>query len=104
MAFCMESGLADAAPYRSHSRERAGTGYLSRPAPDKLQRLRPDWVEILTDGSEPLGYLYHPGGIIASRESAKFLTVDEVVHWSPIPDPTAAFRGMSWVTPVVREV
>jgi phage portal protein BeeE len=30
--------------------------------------------------------------------------VDEVAHWSPIPDPWANFRGMSWLTPVLRDV
>jgi hypothetical protein len=37
------------------------------------------------------------------REPA-FYPVDEVAHWSPIPDPLANFRGMSWLTPVLREV
>jgi hypothetical protein len=27
-----------------------------------------------------------------------------VAHWSPIPDPLANFRGMSWLTPVLREI
>src|SRR5262249_36279217 len=30
-------------------------------------------------------------------------TPAEVVHWAPIPDPTATFRGMSWLTPVLRD-
>jgi hypothetical protein len=29
---------------------------------------------------------------------------DEIFHYSPLPDPTARFRGMSWVTPVLRDV
>jgi hypothetical protein len=33
-----------------------------------------------------------------------FYPVDEVAHWSPIPDPLAPWRGMSWLTPVVREI
>ena len=28
----------------------------------------------------------------------------EVAHFAPIPDPEARFRGMSWLTPVIREV
>ena len=26
------------------------------------------------------------------------------MHWAPIPDPQANFRGMSWMTPVMRDV
>jgi phage portal protein BeeE len=26
------------------------------------------------------------------------------VHWAPIPDPQADFRGMSWLTPVYRDI
>jgi hypothetical protein len=33
-----------------------------------------------------------------------FLTMEEVVHYSPNPDPVARFRGMSWITPVLRDV
>jgi hypothetical protein len=27
-----------------------------------------------------------------------------VAHWAPIPDPLAYYRGMSWLTPVIREI
>jgi phage portal protein BeeE len=29
---------------------------------------------------------------------------DEVAHHAPMPDPLATYRGMSWLTPVVREI
>ena len=29
---------------------------------------------------------------------------EEVAHFAPIPDPAASYRGMSWLTPVVREI
>jgi len=32
------------------------------------------------------------------------LLPDEVAHWSPIPDPLAHYRGMSWLTPIAREI
>lgn len=28
----------------------------------------------------------------------------EYAHYSPIPDPEARFRGMSWLTPIIREI
>jgi phage portal protein BeeE len=37
-------------------------------------------------------------------DEAQYFTVDEVAHWSPIPDPEANFKGMSWMTPIIREV
>src|SRR3546814_2208685 len=40
----------------------------------------------------------------APSADAVLLLPDEVVHYSPIPDPIARFRGMSWLTPVIREI
>ena len=71
----------------------------------RLVRLRPDWVDIVRDDSpSPMvsGYMYHVDGHAGDR--AEFYPVDEVAHWSPVPDPLASFRGMSWLTPVVREI
>lgn len=39
----------------------------------------------------------HPSGGV-------LLLPDEVCHYSPIPDPGARFKGMSWVTPVLEEI
>lgn len=78
----------------------------------RLRVLRPDWVTIVTGSptedpfhieAQPVGYLYRPKGPRSSPD-ATLLTVDEVVHWSPIPDPDAQWRGMSWLTPVVDEI
>lgn len=83
----------------------------------RIVRLRPDWMTfILGSYSEPsreigawdldtevIGYVYEPGGK-GSGEEPQFLQRDEVVHFAPIPDPLASFRGMSWLTPVVREI
>ena len=88
----------------------AGNAYIARSG-RQLVRLRPDWVDLLLTpilhngrhiGWEKAGYLYTPqdGG---ETEPAVF-DVSEVAHWAPIPDPLARYRGMSWLTPVVREV
>lgn len=78
----------------------------------RIRRLRPDCVTIVTGSrsGEPsaldarvVGYLYHPNGVKSERD-AVLLTPQQVAHWSPIPDPVAQWRGMSWLTPVVREV
>lgn len=87
-----------------------GTGTTAR-----LRRLRPDWVTIVTgirgetDGdpfdldAEVLGYIYKPRGMRGTSPAQLLLPAD-VVHYSPIPDPLAQWRGMSWLTPVLREI
>jgi phage portal protein BeeE len=97
----------------------AGNAYWAR-VNTELVRLRPDWVEILLAkrlirmringedvvrqvGWKRVGYAYWEGGKGATGEPAVFLP-DEVAHFAPLPDPLATFRGMSWLTPVVREI
>jgi hypothetical protein len=82
---------------------------------NRLRRLRPDWVTIVltappaeSSESEVAGYWYHPGRTYSNAgEPAPGDDVylpGEVCHWSPLPDPDAQYRGMSWLAPVVREV
>lgn len=83
--------------------------------PNRIRRLRPDWMTIIlgsesdptadsTDiDAEVIGYAYHPGGYYSDADPV-ILMPNEVAHWAPIPDPQAAYRGMSWITPVIREV
>lgn len=88
----------------------AGNSFTHRINDTRLERLRPDWVKILsvelTDPvtenryREVIGYAYTEGG----QGDPVFYPVDEVAHWSPVPDPLAPWRGMSWLTPVVREI
>lgn len=83
----------------------AGNAFLLRDS-DRLQRLRPDWMTMLEVDRgrgvyEVVGYTYDENG--DGSEIVDY-DVDEVIHWSPIPDPLAHWRGMSWLTPVVREV
>lgn len=93
----------------------AGNAYIVRQK-DRLARLRPDWVTILlgsqTDRStwvpgdpdtEPIAYIYKPGGP-GSKEPELIFPVEMVAHWAPYLDPFAHYRGMSWLTPVIREV
>lgn len=78
----------------------------------RIRRLRPDWVTIMTGSpsddpfdlnAEVIGYLYQPTGD-GKRRDPVMLSPSRVVHYSPIPDPEAQWRGMSWLTPVVNEV
>jgi phage portal protein BeeE len=89
----------------------AGNSYWVRDG-DELARLRPDWVQIVlsprrlnggTVGYRRLGYLYYEGGISESADPVPFLA-DDVAHFVDQIDPLATYRGMSWLTPVAREV
>ena len=96
----------------------AGNSYWVR-RKDELVRLRPDWVSIVGTprrmdkasgargmgqvGWTKTGYIYTEGGLASQNEVVAF-TVDEVVHFAPIPDPLAVFTGMSWLTPILREI
>lgn len=86
-----------------------GNFYATREG-DRLRRLRPDWVEIVLDAAPGeavatniVGYLYKPGGTDSSTRPKMYLP-EEIGHWAPIPDPLAQYRGMSWLSPVIREM
>jgi hypothetical protein len=91
----------------------AGNAFWVR-KPGRLVRLRPDWV-VMIHGSysdpqmdmwdpdaELLGYAYYPGGLEVGKPV--FYLPTEVAHFAPMPDPIAPARGMSWLTPLIREV
>lgn len=91
----------------------AGNFYCVREG-KRLRRLRPDWVDIILSGDPELdsdvdvvGYVYRPGRT-EDRSKWKIYPITgengKVAHWAPIPDPEAQYRGMSWITPVVREI
>lgn len=78
----------------------------------EIVRLRPDWVNIIlaprvVDGAvvgyKRVGYHYKEMGLYGSQEPVIFRP-SEVVHFAPYPDPLASYRGMSWLTPVIREL
>jgi len=78
----------------------------------RMHRLRPDYVSIILGSdlepddpdtaidSHVVGFFYDPPG----RGRSRVLLPHEVAHFAPSPDPLANYRGMSWLTPVLREV
>lgn len=80
---------------------RERSAFLNR---DRITRLHPAKTRIALGSdkynAEPVGYAYY------ENEGADpvLFPAGEVAHWSPIPDPTAQYRGMSWLTPVVRNI
>jgi len=92
----------------------AGNAFFLRRG-DRIVRLRPDWV-VMVHGSfndpeismwdpeaELLGYGYQPGGAAAGRQPI-FYQASEVAHFAPEKDPLAPDRGISWLTPILREI
>jgi phage portal protein BeeE len=85
----------------------AGNGYLVRDE-GELIRLRPDWVSIMLERNTRTGtwlkkaYLYDEDGPGTQKEPRVFWP-ENVAHFAPHTDPLATFRGMSWLTPIVRE-
>lgn len=83
----------------------------------EIVTLRPDWMQIVLKprmldagdgklgaaGYRRIGYLYTEGGVGTGNHPVPFL-LNEVSHFAPIPDPLASYRGMSWLTPVIREL
>jgi hypothetical protein len=54
--------------------------------------------------TKPIGYRYAPPPSAGNTADPVFLLPSETVHYSPLPDPLARFRGMSWLTPILREI
>lgn len=75
----------------------------------RLRWRRPDWMYVVLSGDptvdddvDVVGYLYTPGG--GDFEHGTAYLPSEVCHWSPIPDPQAQYRGMSWMTSALRDI
>lgn len=94
----------------------AGSAYVVRRRRDRVKLLRPDWTAILLGSPNPavdlpahdpdievIGYAYWPGGMWSGVNPITF-DASEVAHFAPVPDPIASYRGMSWLTPLIREL
>jgi len=97
----------------------AGNAYIWKADSDRLVRLPPEQVTIISREvqgptghyREVVGYDWDPQpvqnlapGADNRSDQAQTFGVEEIAHWSPVPDPRANFRGMSWLTPVLRDV
>ena len=99
-----------------------GTSYLTTGRDLNLRReiirLRPDWVDVIMEplmirgaqaGWRKLGWAYWEGGRNSGNDPVVFGvgdldTTPDVATFTPMIDPLANWRGMSWLTPVIREV
>lgn len=96
----------------------SGTFFVAREG-DRLRRFRPDWCEFILTAppdeaieSDVIGFKYTIGGprsggvarMYPINPPADALKDGYGAYWAPIPDPEASYRGMSWLTPVIREM
>ena len=74
----------------------------------RLYRRDPAKTSIILSGDpaedefvDVLGYAYRPKG-----KQGRTYTYEphEMCHWSPEPDPEHEYKGMSWITPILREI
>lgn len=91
-----------------------GGNFFAVRHPGGLWRLRPDWVTVVSGSPRPdadanahdtqvIGYVYQPGGPGGGSDPVAFRP-ETVAHWMPTPDPAHRFLGMSWLTPIIREI
>lgn len=85
----------------------AGNFYAVRRG-GQLYRRDPAKTSIVLSGNpledeyvDVLGYVYRPNG---AQGPAFTYEPHEMCHWSPQPDPQHPYKGMSWLTPVLREI
>jgi len=91
-------------------------GRLGRSArgPDRrIVHMRPDWTTLVLDSASGnpwaldarvVGFVYDVPANGGPKVEPVVLLPSEVCHYSPIPDPAARFRGMSWLSPIVDEI
>jgi phage portal protein BeeE len=93
----------------------AGQAYIWRPPGEGiLIRKRPDWTTIVSELTgvdagggwyrKKVGYWFEPPKGVQGQGRGHFMPAEEVCHWAPVPDPQADFRGMSWLTPAMRDI
>jgi phage portal protein BeeE len=103
----------DLLKYMITDNDLAGNAFIARQG-NRLVRLRPDWTRIVHGSPDPdgsmwdpdavlLGYAYQPGGSFGGRPWINF-NATQVAHFSTTPDPLMPIRGMSWLSPIVREI
>lgn len=97
------------------SADLSGNAFIAANRSGGLRVLRPDWVTMILGSdrapveraedveAELIAIAYQPGGRAGGAAPEVFLR-GEFGHFAPIPDPFAPFRGMSWMTPLVREI
>jgi phage portal protein BeeE len=97
----------DLASRMIHDADSKGSFYGVRNA-DRIYRRDPLKTSIVLSGDpaqdefvDIIGYVYRPKG----KQGPTYTYLPhEMCHWTPTPDPDHPYKGMSWITPILREV
>jgi HK97 family phage portal protein len=79
----------------------AGNAFIYKASPTQLQRLRPDLVQVMSNGREVTGYIYYPDGMSGQGQ---VLLREEVAHYTPLPDPEKNWTGHSWIATALSDI
>jgi phage portal protein BeeE len=74
----------------------------------RIYRRDPSKTSLILSGNpsedefvDVIGYVYQPKG----KDGPTYTYgTEEMCHWSPQPDPDHPYKGMSWITPILREI
>lgn len=89
----------------------SGTGIVARRPSGDLRRVRPDWCTLVVGSpndpmmvgddldAELVGVMYEP-----PNARHELLLAEDVALFTPTPDPVGWFRGVPWLTPILREM
>lgn len=89
----------------------SGTGIVCRRRSGQIRRVRPDWCTLVVGSvndpmmvgddldAELIGVMYEP-----PNARLELLLAEDVALFAPNPDPSGWFRGVPWLTPVLREM
>src|SRR5215204_1738377 len=100
--------------YATTADDDGNLGRSARGSERRIVHMRPDWTTLIIDSASGnpnaldarlVGYVYDPVHTgVGPKIEPVVLLPSEVCHYSPLPDPAARFRGMSWLTPIVEEI
>ena len=88
-----------------------GTGIVARRPSGEIRRVRPDWCTLVVGShndpmtvgddldAELVGVMYEP-----PNARHELLLAEDTALFAPVPDPVGWFRGVPWLTPVLREM
>jgi phage portal protein BeeE len=93
----------------------AGTSFIRKVTrarqPPRLVRLRPEWVIVVMGSDEDADHPAQAGdvellGFVYAPPMGPMVVLDrnEVALYAPLRDPDRVFLGMSWVSPLIRDV
>lgn len=99
--------------YSTYADDDGNLGRSARGDSRRIVHMRPDWTTLAIDSksgnpnaldAKVVAFVYDPPTSMGPLIEPVVLLPNEVCHYSPLPDPAARFRGMSWLSPIIDEI